>query len=337
MLVSTGLAAATFLALSLLFAVFRVRRTSFHRVTGLLGLLATVVHVAHALDTVPTRLTPGLVAVCALLLLCVAAAGSAPRRYAAATQRARLRRARSPRRRFALPWRVLHWTLALVAVGAAAWHIAGLPVTQPAAAQQAAWLIAGEGIAVAIVGRYALPILFPRRSRTPPRHLRTPDVDTHRHSTGAVLRTAPVPVRPEKVLTTSLRVVVTTCDALPLALTHSPDVVLVSVSDHNALLHHRRALSLCGGGAHYFRNARELVTSLPEGRSRAVSLYHLVGGEDFTSEIFTRLTTAGVPHDRIRVDTTDGHPTLPDEHPSARIRPIRDHQNAHLAFSTRQA
>ena len=324
MLVYSGLVAVAFLGLSLLFAVLRVRRTAFHRFFGVLGLLAAVVHVLMTYPHPPIRLSAGWVAVGALLLLCLSAAGTGVRRYRTATAAYRERRARSSRLRFTLPWRVLHWMLATCATVFAVTHVAFM---QPTATR---WLyvVFGEGIAVALIGRYVLPR---RRPRPVPRHLHTAEIPTVQHETGAVLRTAPVPYRPEKTLLR--RVAITTCDVLPLALSYSPDSVLVSMKDNCDLLRYRRELALCGGRAHYFRNGRELITGLPAGKDRELSLYVLCGDEGLVGQTYETLIGAGVPFNHIIIESNGDKPVLPADHPSAPLRP--DTNRAYLKASQR--
>lgn len=282
-----GDVAAVCFGLTLLFAVVHRFPSTLHRLFGVLTLLAAVVQLAQDLPE------PGWKEVTAcggLLLLFLTSRHAAPRR--AGTSRTREKRAGSLRSRFPALWHALHGLLTVATA------VAILPP------DPRLLLIGAAGVAL-----YVLRRRIPQR--TPPRHLRTADLPVTEHETGAVLRTAPVLDRPEKVCTPLHRVAVTTPDALPLALATGPDTVFIHVPNPNLLLTQRRALALAGGKARYFRSLYEL-RPLPE-----LTRYVLCGSPDFVHSAHMQLAQYDVPPECIHYEMIGLPFRLPADHPSA--------------------
>ncbi len=321
--VLSGYLSVLFLTLSAGLAAFRRTRKTFHRYFAHLAALAAVVHVmlvpVEAFVTSPAVIA-GAAGLAALLFLMLTGFRTAPRRCRAATSAARARAAGSWHRRYPRTWRTVHRVLAVCAVAALTAHIV---IIQDSTSYRWLFVVVGEGIAVALIWLYVLPHPF-RKPRAPARHLRTTETRTEAHDTGILTRTAPLQLRPEKRHVPARRIGITQCAEVPVCLTYSPDVLYVASTNKCDLLTYRRELQLAGGRARYVRSLHEI--RLPEGEeARLLSEYIVCGDPVFLTDVHEFLIHHGVPHSRIRSESTASSPVLPADHPSARITRIQEH------------
>jgi hypothetical protein len=328
----SGTAIAAFLGLSMLFALLRRPHKTFHRYFAHLALYAAVVHGVLVLLSDPEALRAlnaeeisGLTAMGGLIVTMMSAAGRAPRRHRAATTAARTRSARAWRTRHPLAARLLHWLPGICTVAALTVHVI---LVQDSTFHRWLWIIVCEGVALVMIGRYVIPHPLRLRRRGKPRHQITPETPTAQieHATKVIHQTAPLILRPEKRVVNYRKIGITTPDQIPTCLTYSPHTLLVALRDKTALLTYRRELALCGGRAKYLRSMDDLRRALPASpEDREISEYVVCGDPVFLTDVHEFLAHAGVPHNRIRTETSPSHIDLPADHPSARIGSIKEH------------
>jgi predicted ferric reductase len=233
----TGLLATSFITVAVLLTVrFKVVTRSvphpelraIHRYFGLLAVTAAFMHLVLLLlsdhhGTIQRILylpagRAGLAALTGLIMLGLTSRLSAPGRSARSkTTRYRERRAGTLRARHPDAWRLLHLSLAIGAATATALHVYLLQHMMESTAYRWLFLVLGEGVALALLTRYVLPVLrtsnayrvveVKRSTRSILRLvLAAPtgaDVLRFRAGQFAYLRTRKAPISPERPFTIS--------------------------------------------------------------------------------------------------------------------------------------